>query len=250
ITDCNIVGNTASYDGGGMKVRWGCREISNCLVLGNTCGGDGGGMGVSLDSSIKNCAIIGNVAAGDGGGIYNWANKSVISNCTIVANTAGISGGGIYNWANTSAISNCTIVANTAGNSGGGVLNIYADSPLVNCILWANADSEGTGEFAQFQGPTRGVSYSCIQDDDPNDGYIPFGGEEYGNIDDNPMFVRDPNDGGDGWGDDPGTLDVNEGVNDDFGDLHLQSGSPCINAGSPFVWIKPNSVDIDGQPRV
>jgi outer membrane protein assembly factor BamB len=98
------------------------------------------------------------------------------------------------------------------------------------------------------------VFSSCIQDDDPNDASIPFGGEDNDNIDDNPMFVRDPNDGGDGWG---------VGDNDDFGDLHLQSGSPCINAGvnvsefrvaEPWDWEPYQevdvNVDIDGQPRI
>ena len=221
ISDCNITGNMAERDGGGICVLVGCREINNCIILGNTCDRYGGGIAVSLDCPIKNCVISCNAAAEDGGGIYNWYNKSVISNCTIVANTAGI--------------------------SGGGVLNIfYADSPLVNCILWANADSTGTGEFAQFQGQfyslAQDVFFCCIQDDDPNDEYIPFGGEEGGNIDDNPMFVRDPNDGGDGWG---------VGDNDDFGDLHLQSGSPCINTGQSSVWHHLESiVDMDGQPRI
>lgn len=215
LVNCTFSNNSAEGDGGGMCILMGCREISNCVIVGNTCGRYGGGIFCTLENSIKNCAISCNVAGEDGGGIYNWSGSSVISNCTIVANTAGI--------------------------SAGGVLNINADSPLINCILWANADSTGTGEFAQIQGPTRDVSYSCIQDDDPNDEYIPFGGEENGNIDDNPMFVRDPNDGGDGWG---------TGDNDDFGDSHLQNNSPCINTGDPYLPIEPNSVDIDGQPRV
>ncbi len=47
-----------------------------------------------------------------------------------------------------------------------------------------------------------------------------------GNIDVDPLFVIEPNDGGDGWGNfiDPSTADlVDEGANDDYGDLHLKS---------------------------
>jgi outer membrane protein assembly factor BamB len=56
------------------------------------------------------------------------------------------------------------------------------------------------------------------------------------------MFVREPNDGGDGWG---------VGDNDDFGDLHLRSGSPCINAGDSSIWPFPEGiVDMDGEPRI
>jgi outer membrane protein assembly factor BamB len=139
-------------------------------------------------------------------------------------------------------IPNCTISANTAANNGGGVYNTYNDSPtLVNCVLWGNSDSTGMGELAQIQGLTPSVSYSCIQDDDPNDSYIAYGGETNHNIDDNPLFLRDPNDGGDGWG---------TGDNDDFGDLHLQAGSPCVDTGDPYLPILPQEMDIDGQPRL
>jgi outer membrane protein assembly factor BamB len=61
-----------------------------------------------------------------------------------------------------------------------------------------------------------------------------------GNIDADPMFTRNPNDGGDGWG---------VGDNDDFGDLHLKTGSPCINAGDPNLFAR-GQTDIDGQPRI
>ena len=63
-------------------------------------------------------------------------------------------------------------------------------------------------------------------------------------------IVRDPDDGGDGWGDDPLTLEVDEGANDDFGDLRLQPGSPCINAGDPNFIAEVDASDLDGHPRV
>ncbi len=40
-----------------------------------------------------------------------------------------------------------------------------------------------------------------------------------------------PDDGGDGWGDKSNTQEIDEGANDDYGDLRLQSGTPCIDAG-------------------
>jgi outer membrane protein assembly factor BamB len=170
------------------------------------------------------------------------SDSEPITSCFIYCNTATGYGGGIYNWGSISTITNCTIGANTAGNNGGGVYNTYNDSPtLVNCVLWGNSDSTGMGELAQMQGLTPGVFYSCIQDDDPNDGYIAYGGETNHNIDDNPLFVRDPNDGGDGWG---------AGDNDDFGDLHLQSGSPCVDTGDPYLPILPQETDIDGEARL
>ncbi|GAB5497426.1 MAG: hypothetical protein Phyf2KO_25060 [Phycisphaerales bacterium] len=44
-------------------------------------------------------------------------------------------------------------------------------------------------------------------------------------------FVRAPDHGGDGWGDNPATPGVDEGANDDFGDLCLLTHSPAIDAG-------------------
>ena len=52
-----------------------------------------------------------------------------------------------------------------------------------------------------------------------------------GNIDSDPMFVRNPSDGGDGLGDDPSTEEIDESANDDYGDLRLLASSPCIDAG-------------------
>ena len=69
-----------------------------------------------------------------------------------------------------------------------------------------------------------------------------------GNIDANPLFVRNPDDGGDGWGDDSATTGVDEGANDDHGDLRLQFGSLCIDAGDNTAVTEPN--DLDDNPRI
>ena len=53
-----------------------------------------------------------------------------------------------------------------------------------------------------------------------------------------------------GWGDDLETPDVNEGANDDYGDLRLQPGSLCINAGDPAFEPEPGETDLAGYPRV
>lgn len=51
-----------------------------------------------------------------------------------------------------------------------------------------------------------------------------------GNMDADPLFARQPDDGGDGWLDDAQTTDRNESVNNDCGDLHLKSQE------GRFVW--------------
>ena len=91
ISDCNIISNSAQYDGGGIY----CDDdsnptIINCIINNNTAQGrDGGGI-YCYDSSptIKNCLIIDNKAARDGGGIYfngfSTAGEPKVINCTIV----------------------------------------------------------------------------------------------------------------------------------------------------------------------
>ncbi|MGP1273339.1 MAG: GC-type dockerin domain-anchored protein [Phycisphaerales bacterium] len=63
-----------------------------------------------------------------------------------------------------------------------------------------------------------------------------------------PLFIRPPSDGGDGWGDDPTTPDIDESLNDDFGDLRLRPGSPAIDRADASS-IEPGALDLDGNPR-
>jgi hypothetical protein len=245
IINCTITGNTAGYSGGGVRQCYG--PISGCLISNNAAGSIGGGVWACLE--LNNCIISGNWAGADGGGVEECGQ---LSSCIFVGNSAGQNGGGLSCCEFRTVITNCTFVSNTveSGLGGGIVASCFSAPVLTNTILWANSDSNGTGESSQLHGGTPEVFFSCIQDDDPYDTNIPFGGADNNNIDDYPMFVHDANDGGDGWGDDPCTPGIDEGANDDFGDLHLLSGSACINVGNPFSWIGPEGVDIDGQPRL
>lgn len=63
-----------------------------------------------------------------------------------------------------------------------------------------------------------------------------------------PLFVRSPDDGGDGFGDDPSTPLVDESLNDDYGDLRLRAGSPAIDAGSTFFDVD-TILDLAGNDR-
>jgi len=241
ITNCTLTGNTASGRGGAIYFQDGSPKLTNCTIIGNNGGSEGGGIYCYRYSNptISNCTIMGNTAE-NGGGLYLYRVSPTITNCAIAGNQA-VFGGGIYCYKSSPLVLNCTISGNSAGNDGGGIFcDNYSGPVLTSCILWVNTDSGSTDESTQIHGGFAEPSFSCIQDDAPNDGYIPFGGESNGNIDDDPMFVRDPNDGSDGWG---------AGDNDDFGDLHLQIGSPCINEGNPD-FVAGNQTDIDGQPRV
>jgi len=141
-------------------------------------------------------------------------------------------------------------------------VRLYYSSPtIVNTIVAFNS----SGIHANLEEPdTPTLRYNCVSGNTTYD----YGGLEDptgtdGNISLEPLLVRNPDDGGDGWGDDPDTPDVDEGFNDDFGDLRLSPDSPCIDAGdvealpadSPDLdsdgnTAEPISIDLDGHARV
>jgi hypothetical protein len=69
-----------------------------------------------------------------------------------------------------------------------------------------------------------------------------------------PLFAASPSDGGDGWGDNPATHEIDEAANDDLGDLALSKDSPAVNAGvndGAVGWDGlPLTTDMKGGPRV
>jgi len=284
VSNCTFIGNSALWQGGGI-CNWLCgsTSITRCTFNGNLAGWGGAlcesgskvedvshpnlvgcvfsknlayefGGAVMLEYcrvNLSNCIFSGNSSGMHGGAMFVGTKAyTTLTNCLLNGNSTVRDGGGIYS-RSTLRLNNCTLGTNFATASGGGISSHSNEGPMLsNCILWSNRDGSGTGEFAQIRGGAPVVTFSCIQDNDPDDTYIPFGGASNNNIDDNPVFVRDPNDGGDGWGDNPGTPEVDEGENDDYGDLHLQSQSPCINAGDPSFTAGPNDVDMDDQPRI
>jgi len=244
ITAGNANGSNPYDRGGGMYNYAGSPTVTNCTFNGNSAY-DGGGMyNYSSTPTVTNCAFIRNKADDDGGGVYNNnENNSIFINCTFIANLAG-AGGGMLNEDTENmplTLVNCTFSNNVAEVVGGGMDNWDSNPTIINCIFWDNKDMDGFGESSQINGGVPQVSYSCIKDDDSNDDYIPFGGIGNNNIDDNPLFVRDPYPGLDGhW----------DGVNDDFGNLHLRVESPCIDSGTNTTVppLPPN--DYDGNPRI
>jgi len=214
--------------------------ISECEFTKNR--GRSGGA-IALDSgrhTIVGCRFSGNVAEQEGGAIYpfGWGGGTTTVNlhdCTFVGNTAGIVGGAIAGESSDSwTLTNCTFAGNQAPTGRAvSLMGLYHPDSISNCVMRDGGDEIVAEALA-------GVTYSDVQGGWPGTG----------NIDADPLFVRNPSDGGDGWGDDPNTPDVDEGANDDFGDLRLLSGSPCIDAGDPSFVPAPGQTDFDGRPRV
>ena len=214
VSNCVIVGNKASNQGGGA---YGGTLIS-CILTNNTVTSSGGG---AAQSMLSNCTLSGNSGGLYGGGAYGctlstcrltgnsaWrgggVNGCALTSCLLLGNTASY-GGGAYS----STLSGCTITGNSAGTEGGGA----EGGTLDNCILYANNCAYGANWYNGRSNPTT-LRYCCTSP-------LPQG---QGNIDADPAFTS-------------------------AGDFHLLPTSPCINSGQNQSWMA-GSVDIDGQTRI
>lgn len=247
LTNVAFVNNIANDRGGGLYHYNG--DYSTFLTLTHVTFSTnranlGGGMAASSRGLpiLRNVVFTGNTAGEGGGGMYNksYSNPRLF-NVLFSGNTAGDYGGGIYNQSSSTMLMNVTLSGNTATALGGGIYNHdHGGSNLTNTILWNN--TANSGNQVDNSDSTTSIGYSNVQGCGGSSGWVTSCGTDAGgNIDLNPLFVRDPDPGADGqW----------DGVDDDYGDLHLQSGSPAIDTGTnaTFHYDCPPT-DLDGNPR-
>ncbi len=235
ISDCTFSGNQVGDKeneipglGGGLEV-YACTNpvIKNCSFIRNGSHYYGGGVILfgNTPGSFINCEFTGNTAAEHGGGVSmqnNWYPANFI-NSTFVGNTSGIYGGALGTWASETTFTNCTLIDNAAP-IGSVISSDEGTGSVHNSIMW------GIGDMPIDTPTPVQMTYSCIEG-----GY-----EGAGNIDGDPLFTKVPDSGLDGeWG----TED------DDYGDLHLMTGSPCIDAGDNGEVPEDVTTDLDGNPR-
>jgi hypothetical protein len=211
--NCTLTRNSTSFQnlntGGGAIYS----TLSNCLLVANNCvSGGGGGTAVS---TLSSCVLSNNTANYGGGMCLGVVNNSLIS-----SNRASVYGGGAYS----NTLNNCVLKNNLAGRAGGGAYN----STVTNCTVVSNNAAGGGGVDG-------GVIANSIVYDNTTGGNI---------LDSKAVFYTcsTPYIGSGGITNAP--LFVNEAA----GDFHLQTNSPCINAGNNAYVSVTN--DLDGNPRI
>jgi len=241
VRGCRFIRNRAhAASGGGAYNQGGHPSYSRCTFTRNSSGSGGGMVNMESSTAVDRCTFDGNSASFLGGGMLNWSSDVLVTNCVFRGNRAS-QGGAISNSGGRVAVTNSTLSGNAVYISGGGIFNYQrASLRLTNCILWANRDPDGQIESAQITSDdvysvnTIVVNHCCIQGLTGALGGV-------GNIDARPLFVRTPYDGSAEWG---------VGDNADFGDVHLMTGSPCLNAGDDSAVPPSARLDLDDNARI
>lgn len=273
LIDCVFEHNSAKDSGGAVLLFRNNYsvpgpQILRCTFIGNTAANAGAdrpttGGAVYLPfgfATFEDCVFTSNTA--DRGGAISGANQSIdVINSTFVANQAE-RGSVAFE---VRSMQNCVFI----GNKGPVFLASPRHSELVShsafidnqgpAFLWDVNTAPSVPiplPIACVFGPGQAV---VVRGDRPlSAGAATFGDPLLvgdGAITLDPMFTRWPNDGGDGWGDNPDTPDIDESRNDDLGDLTPLPGSPLIDAAPAIeppavpAFPDPPAADIVGNPR-
>ncbi len=238
--------------GGGIYCSAAKLTVANNTITENTVstGSQGGGIYTTGSNvTVKNNMITGNTAW-NGAAIYGYGETALITNNTLTGNI-GTFGVGISGDALNGTIANNLIADNTAltfGGSGGGMYLVNGSSPLIsnNTIARNTLQDSAVGGIVCV-GSSSPVIANNIIAFNSNVGVQATNGSV-------PMLVCNDVLGQNinYSGITTGTTDISADpmfVDTTTGDYHLQSGSPCINAGDDSK-VQSGWVDMDGEARI
>ncbi len=221
ITNGRIIGNTATYYGGGISVmNDAVLDCGKVEIISNSAPIGGGGVYCGIASGSFSAMVINENASGLGGGVYGDAYSDFDFDHSIIAgNFASTDGAGLYLVDTYMDFENVTIANNTAQNDGGGVFaSCYAGwvPTLVNMIIWDNYP-----ESIITEGSLPEINFSDIEGG--------FSGNK--NIDSDPFFT------------DPASYDYNL----QWGNYPESGGekSACIDSGDPQLQSDPDGTTSD-----
>ncbi len=189
------------------------------FIIRNGCNSQGGGVYCSHSAPlIAHNKFTDNTSTNVGGAIYCIASSPVIANNAITGNSGFSAGGGIYCMNSSPTIINNTIIGNYA-DYGGGICCIDGSPLIANSIVAFNSSGVAV--------PTSSIlRHNCVYD---NNAY-------------NYSGISDPTGSNGNISADPELADLA------FGNVHIQSYSPCVDAGgNAYVF---GELDMDGQSRI
>jgi hypothetical protein len=230
LTNVNFSGNQADF-GGGMHNYRSTPTLTNVSFHWNQADFSGGGVYNDESSpTLTNVIFSGNWVSDVGGGISNYYSHPTLTNVTFSGNRGGEYGGGMDNYRSHPILGYVTFTGNQA-ERGGGISNVESNPWLNDTILWNNQASF-SGHQIYNDTSTPEISYSDIQGSGGSTFWNASLGNDGGfNIDAAPLFMTPV---------DPITAPTTAG------DLHLQAGSPVIDAGNTST-CPPT--DLDGNLR-
>lgn len=242
LVDCTFTDNLADSPlgqaiGGAIENEYSTPTLVGCQFIQNSATGLNGGFGGALDNEddsspeIDNTIFEGNTTKEAAGAVMNIGGIATYADCVFSGNAAP-AGGAMYNFTSADPnLINCTFAFNLA-EVGGAIVNDTTSIPVItNSILWGDESLDAGNEI--YLATTD--SGATVTHSDIDGGYAGTG-----NMNADPLFLRDP---------DPGT-DEQWGTADDYyGNLSLSANSPAIDIGDNSAVPADITTDVVNQPR-
>jgi len=140
---------TVNGNGGGIcATATATLSIADCEISGNTAAVNGGGVHTAVAATIEDTAITGNTATGNGGGIYNTAAMTVIGG-KVNDNTAVNGGGACVTGANSEFDMSGGEISGNNAVAGGAIWAAQATVTLTDATITGNTATNASAVYAE-----------------------------------------------------------------------------------------------------